>query len=191
MERHYSPGRTWEATARGLLGLIRLGDVLDAGSGDGTIAQMIAPRARSVRCLDRSERLIGAAKERLARTKNVSFTVGDVERMPFDARAFDAVLLFNVLTHAKDPARAIAEAARVLRPGGLLAVITLAAHRHENATAAYGEVHAGFTPDKVRGMLRRAGFAVEHCEIVSREKRAPHFEVVTAFAHLPGDEDER
>ena len=66
MERHYSPGRTWEAMARGLLGLLRLGDVLDAGSGDGTVAQMIAPRARSVVCLDSSERMIAAAKARLA-----------------------------------------------------------------------------------------------------------------------------
>src|SRR6202008_4769715 len=55
MERYYSPGRTWEATARGLIGLLRLGDVLDAGSGDGAIAQLLAPRSKSVTSLDRSE----------------------------------------------------------------------------------------------------------------------------------------
>jgi ArsR family transcriptional regulator len=188
MERHYSPGRTWEATAHGFLSLVSLGDVLDAGSGDGTIAQMIAPRARSVTCLDRSEKMIAAARQRLARTKNVTFGVGDVQKMPFEARAFDAVLLFNVLTHAEDPARAVAESARVLRPGGLFAVVTLAAHKHPEATLPYGDVHCGFTVEKLRGMLRRAGFVVEWCEIVSREKRAPHFEVVTASARLPGEE---
>src|SRR4051794_1948154 len=52
MERYYSPGRTWEATARGLLGLVRLGDVLDAGSGDGALAALLAPRARHITCLD-------------------------------------------------------------------------------------------------------------------------------------------
>jgi DNA-binding transcriptional ArsR family regulator len=46
MDRHYSPGRTWEATARGLLGFVRLGDVLDVGSGDGAIADLLAQRAR-------------------------------------------------------------------------------------------------------------------------------------------------
>src|SRR5580692_8945448 len=60
MERHYSPGRTWESVARGLVGLMDLGDVLDVGSGDGTMAQLIAPRARSVTCVDRSEKMVEA-----------------------------------------------------------------------------------------------------------------------------------
>jgi ArsR family transcriptional regulator len=145
---------------------------------------MIAPRARTVTCLDRSEKMIAAARERLTRVKNVTFDVGDVQKMPFEARAFDVVLLFNVLTHAEEPARALAEAARVLRPGGHVAVVTLAPHKHPEVTLPYGDVHPGFSVDKLRGMLRRAGFTVDHCEIVSREKRAPHFEVVTASAHL-------
>ncbi|HEY2901130.1 MAG TPA: metalloregulator ArsR/SmtB family transcription factor, partial [Polyangia bacterium] len=66
MERHYSPGRTWESLARGLLGLLRLGDTLDAGAGDGATAQLIAPHARSITCLDQSETLIQAARTRLA-----------------------------------------------------------------------------------------------------------------------------
>src|SRR5512140_3123893 len=122
MERHYSPGRTWEAMARGLLGLLRLGDVLDAGSGDGTVAQMLAPRARAVTCLDRSERMIAAAKARLAKAKNVSFAIGDVEALPFAARSFDELLLFNVLPQVPEPAKVLAEAARVLRPGGSVVV---------------------------------------------------------------------
>jgi ArsR family transcriptional regulator len=184
MERHYSPGRTWEATAKGMLGLMRLGDVLDAGSGDGTIAQMLAPRARAITCLDKSERLIAAARERLAKAKNVEFTLGDIQSAPFEARSFDEVLLFNVLTQTPQPARAITEAARVLKPGGLVAIVTLAAHRHPDVTAPYGDVHPGFLPDKLRSMLKRAGFTVDHCDLSSREKRAPHFEVLTAFAHL-------
>src|SRR5215467_3731619 len=86
MERHYSPGRTWEATARGLLGLMRLGDVLDAGSGDGTIAQLLAPRARSVTCLDRSERVMAAARQRFGperSARNVRFVVGDLHELGF------------------------------------------------------------------------------------------------------------
>src|SRR5256885_61189 len=100
MERHYSPGRTWEATARGLIGLLRLGDVLDAGSGDGAIAQLLAARAKSVTCLDRSERVMAAARQRLGREKNVRFTVGDLQDLAFGEAQFDQVLLFNVLTYA-------------------------------------------------------------------------------------------
>ncbi len=185
MERHYSPGRTWEAMARGLLGLLRLGEVLDAGSGDGTVAQMIAPRARSVTCLDRSERMIGAARARLAKAKNVRFEIGDVQALPFPARAFDEVLLFNVLPQVAEPAKVLAEAARVLRPGGLVVVSALAAHVHPHVTAPYGDVQPGISPATLRSQLKRAGFVVDHCDVTSREKRAPNFEITTAFAHLP------
>jgi len=185
MERSYSPGRTWETTARGLLGLVRLGDVLDAGSGDGALAALLAPRARSVTCLDRSDKVLGAARRRLARLANVAFQAGDVQAMPFPDARFDQVLLFNVLVYADDPRRAVAEAARVLRPGGDLIATTLAPHAHPEITAAYGHVHAGLAPRKLAGWLAAAGLQVERSEVTSRERRAPHFEVVTAFARKP------
>jgi SAM-dependent methyltransferase len=183
MERHYSPGRTWEATARSFLGLLHLGDVLDAGSGDGALAALLAPRARRITCLDRSEKVLSAARQRLGHRANVEFAPGDVERLPFQDRRFDQVLAFNVLTYVDDPARAVAEAARVLRPGGDLVVTTLAPHQHREITAEYGHVHDGFAPKRLESWLSAAGLHVDRCEITSREKRAPHFEVVSAFAH--------
>jgi SAM-dependent methyltransferase len=182
MERHYSPGRTWEAVARGLLGLARLGDVLDGGSGDGVIAQLVAPRARRLTCLDRSPRVVAAARERLGSARNVDVVLGDLEAVPLADRSVDHVLLFNVLASARTPARVVGEAARVLRPGGLLALVTLAAHRHPDQTAPYGQLHPGFEPDALRRMLTRAGLAVDACAVTSRERRPPHFEVLTAFA---------
>jgi SAM-dependent methyltransferase len=182
MERHYSPGRTWEATARAFVGLVRLGDVLDAGSGDGTIAQLIASRARTVTCLDRNPKMLAAARARLAGLPNVRFALGDVERLPAADRSFDHVLLFNVLTLCPKPSRALAEVARVLRRGGELTLVTLDAHAHEEVTAAYGHVHAGFKPAALRRLLVQAGFTVDQCEVTSREKREPNFTVVTAFA---------
>src|SRR5262249_50948646 len=82
MERHYSPGRTWEATARAFLGLVRLGDVLDGGSGDGAIAQLVAPRARSVTCLDRSPRVLGAARDRLSDAPHVRYLLRHLQAIP-------------------------------------------------------------------------------------------------------------
>jgi SAM-dependent methyltransferase len=183
MERHYSPGRTWEAMARGLLGLVRLGDVLDAGSGDGSTAALLAPRARRITCLDRSEKVLAAAQHRLGHLGNVAFAPGDVQALPFEAARFDEVLLFHVLVYVEQPARALAEAARVLRPGGLVVVTTVAPHQHPEVTAPYGHVHAGLSPKKLAGWLAAAGLTVTRCEVTSREKRAPNFEVVTAFAH--------
>jgi ArsR family transcriptional regulator len=190
MERHYSPGRTWEATARGLLGLVRFGDVLDAGSGDGTLAALIAPRAKSVTCLDRSATVIEAATQRLAAHDNVRFAHGDLHELPFAERAFDQVMLFNVLTYARDPRRVLAEAARVVRPAGLLAIVTLRAHAHESITAAYGHVVPGFEPKKLARMIARTGLTVDTCEVTSRERRKPYFEVVSAFAHKPSGHEE-
>jgi ArsR family transcriptional regulator len=185
MERHYSPGRTWEALARAFVGLMRLGDVLDAGSGDGTIAQLIASRARSVTCLDVSAKMLAAARTRLAGFANVRFARGDVHAIPAAPASFDQVLLFNVLTFAEHPARALAEAARVLRRGGELVLVTLDAHRHAETAAAYGHVQPGFKPAALRRILAAAGLQVERCEVTSRERREPHFNVVTAFARKP------
>ena len=182
MERHYSPGRTWEATARAFLGLVRLGDVLDGGSGDGTIAQLVVPRARSVTCLDRSPRVLAAARQRLSDAPNVRYLLGDLEAIPARAERFDHVLLFNVLTSAQQPARLVAEAARVLRPGGGITLVALDAHHHAEVTNRYGHLHPGFKAAAVRRMLTQAGLTVDACGVTSRERRQPHFQVVTAFA---------
>jgi ArsR family transcriptional regulator len=183
MERHYSPGRTWESTARGLFGLMRLGDVLDVGGGDGTIAQMLAPRARTVTCLDRSAKMADAARARLSAAKNTAVHQGDAHDLPFPDASFDHVTLFNVLTQAAEPARVVAEAARVLRKRGGLSIITLGAHDRVDVTAAYGDVQPGFTLPQMRRMLHKADLAIDICDVACREKRQPHFEVITAFAH--------
>ncbi len=186
MERHYSPGRTWESLAHGALGLMRLGDVLDVGCGDGTVAQLVASRAKTVTCVDRSEKMIAAAKQRLARARNVSCSVADAEKLPFAAKSFDQVILFNVLSCVDSPARAAREVARVLRVGGEVSVIALANHAHAAVTAEYGHVHKGFTPAALRRMLEAAGLRVANCAITSQEKRSPHFAVITASARKAG-----
>jgi len=189
MERHYSPGRTWEAVARGLFGLVQLGDVLDLGAGDGAMAQLVAPRARSVTLVDRNEKMLQAAKARLAKLKNATVRSGDVHELPFADASFDHVMLFNLLAQAANPARVVSEASRVLRAGGNVTVITLGPHDHLDVTANYGDIHAGFSPTRLKRLLQKAGLAVGTCDVACREKRAPHFEVVTAFAGKPGELD--
>lgn len=180
MERHYSPGRTWESLARAFATLLDLGDVLDVGSGDGAIAELYAPRARAVTLLDRSEAMVAAARRRLVRRANVACVVGDAAAMPFPRARFDRALLVNVLVFVPEPAAALREAGRVLRRGGEALVVTLDAHAHGDVARAWGHAHRGFSPAALRAMMRRAGFDVSACEVTSRERRAPRFGVVTA-----------
>src|SRR6478672_12534992 len=81
MERHYSPGRTWEALARALTGLIEVGDVLDIASGDGVLAELLAPHANSILCLDASERVVTAARKRMKAQRNVEVSLGDMHAL--------------------------------------------------------------------------------------------------------------
>jgi len=182
MERHYSPGRTWEATLRGLIGLMRLGDVLDVASGDGALAELIAPRTRSLTCLDQSETVIEAARRRLGHLGNLRFVRADMQALPFAEAAFDQVMLMNCLTCARTPRRVLSEAARVLRPGGDLVGVTLKTHQHEAVAANYDHVRLGFSPSDLRTTLESLGFEVTTCGVTSREKRPPHFEIITIHA---------
>src|SRR5690349_6196393 len=120
MERHYSPGRTWEALARSALPLLQPGDVLDIASGDGVLAELLAPHAHRYVCIDASARVVAAAGERLKHWPNVEVVEGDMHALPFEDESFDLVVLMHALTYAAKPAQAVAEGARVLRPGGRL-----------------------------------------------------------------------
>jgi SAM-dependent methyltransferase/DNA-binding transcriptional ArsR family regulator len=185
MERHYSPGRTWQSLAVGLAALLDLGDVLDVGSGDGAAAAMFAPRCRALTCVDTSPRMIEAAQARFAAYAHVRAQVADVHELPFRAASFDAVLVFHTLTYAEQPARALGECARVLRPGGRLVLLSLDQHKWQEITVPYGERHPGFSPHALRSMLTRAGLAVVSSEVACRETKKPHFEVVLAIADKP------
>ena len=128
MERHYSPGRTWEALARTALPLLAPGDVLDIASGDGVLAELLAPHAQRYVCIDASQRVVATASERLSRFPNVEVREGDMHALPFKDGSFDLVVLMHALTYADRPAQAVAEAARVLRKGGRLLLSSLARH---------------------------------------------------------------
>ncbi|AKV02452.1 Transcriptional regulator, ArsR family / Methyltransferase fusion [Labilithrix luteola] len=186
MDLHYSPGRTWQSLVVGLAALLRLGDVLDVGSGDGAAAAFLAPHCKSLTCVDASPRMIDAANERLAKFSHVKARlearVADAQALPFRAAAFDTVLVFHTLTYAAEPAKVLQECARVLRPGGRVVVLSLDEHAHRDVTSPFGERHSGFSPRSLRTMLTRAGLTVASCDVASRESKKPHFQVVLAVA---------
>ena len=185
MERHYSPGRTWEAMARSALPLLESGDVLDVASGDGVLAELLAPHARRYACIDTSPRVVAAARARLRPYRNVEVLEADMHDLPFADASFDLVVLMHALTYAAKPAQAVAEGARVLRPGGRLLLSSLARHEHRSVVEAYGHANLGFTEKELKRFVDKAGLKLQSTETVTREKRPPHFEVMSLIAGKP------
>ena len=186
MERHYSPGRTWEVTTRTIVQLLELGDVLDVASGDGVLAELLAPRARSIQCLDISQRVVDAGKDRLRNYSNVTFAAGDMHDLPVPDASFDTVLLMHALTYTSEPQKVFDEASRVLRPGGSLLAATLQKHPHKNAVAAYNHLNLGFTEKALRKFCTNSGLEPAIIQVSAVEKRTPNFEVLTLMAGKTG-----
>lgn len=184
MERHYSPGRTWEATARALINLLDLGRVLDIASGDGVLAELLADRCHSIVCVDISNKVLDAARKRLKGHANVSFCRADMHRLPLAEASFDHVFLMHALAYTRDPEQALHAAAKTLRPGGKLVVAALHRHRHSAAMQAYDHVNLGIGVDELKSQLAHAGLRVDVCRVASREARPPYFEVICALAHV-------
>jgi len=185
MERHYSPGRTWETLARSLLQLLETGDVLDIASGDGITAELLAPHARSIVCVDSGPRVVEAAAKRLRPFANVEVRQGDMHALELGERRFDLVLMLHALTYAEHPAQAVAEAARWLRPGGRLLAVTLGQHDHRAAVEPFDHRNLGFSGEQLNGLAQAAGLNVLSCARLSRERKAPHFEVISLLARKP------
>ena len=185
MERHYSPGRTWETVARALLQLLETGDVLDIASGDGITAELLAPHARSIVCVDSSDKVVEAARKRLAGFPNVEVHRGDMHALELGAHRFDLVLMLHALTYAEQPAKAVAQAAALLRSGGRLLAVTLGRHDHRAVVEPFDHRNLGFRKEDLTSYARKAGLEVVSCARLSRERRAPHFEVISLLARKP------
>jgi ArsR family transcriptional regulator len=180
LERHYSPGRTWESLAHAFAGLLRADQVLDIGAGDGTVAQLLAKRVSHYVCFDHSDKLLAAAHKRLG--ARASLVRGDMHALPFASGRFGLVLSLNVLAYAEDPARALDECCRVVKPGGDLLLVTLNKHDSMEIAAQYGHRQPGFAPRWLERRLAPRGMRVSQCEVSSRERARPNFEVVTCLA---------
>jgi ArsR family transcriptional regulator len=135
------------------------GRLLDIGTGTGRVLELLAPRVRQALGVDASKSMLALARSRLARTElaHCSVRLGDMYRLALADAAYDTVVLQMVLHYAEDPAGAIAEAARVLRPAGRLIVIDLAAHDRADLTAKLAHRWPGFSDGAMYALLTAAG----------------------------------
>jgi ArsR family transcriptional regulator len=158
--RHIVPGRSWAAWARGLGLLLPEWRVADLGCGSGQLALEIASWADWVVGIDRDAEVLKKARRRahVRGVGNVRWREGSVDRVPLPDRAVDLALLSQVLHCVDDPAVALAEARRILVPGGRILVLELHAHKETWVVPRLGHVRLGFVPSELRRLLKDAGF---------------------------------
>jgi ubiquinone/menaquinone biosynthesis C-methylase UbiE/DNA-binding transcriptional ArsR family regulator len=141
-----------------LLGLLdERWKVADLGSGTGTITQALAPFVEQVIAVDESSAMLSAAKKRLAGARNVDIRNGRLESLPIADAEVDVALLFLVLHYASDPARVIAEAARILKPSGRLLVLDMMPHDRQDLKQTMGHLWQGFDASTLGGWMQAAG----------------------------------
>ncbi|AKM08601.1 ArsR/SmtB family transcription factor [Pelagerythrobacter marensis] len=157
----HSPDEQVEAKLVEALGDAPLGRLLDIGTGTGRMAELFADRAEGVVALDKSLDMLRFARAKLQNLPSdaVELVQGDFTALPFSAQGFDTVLLHQVLHFAQDPAAPLAEAARVTRPGGRIAIVDFAAHDREELRDRHAHVRLGFTDAAIASLLAEAGFA--------------------------------
>ena len=148
-----------EAAVLNLLGHAHIESVLDLGTGTGRMLQVLAPRAHRAVGLDVSPAMLGVARANLdeAGLRHVQLRQGDAYVMPSDLARFDLVILHQVLHYLDDPARAVREATRALKPGGRLLVVDFAPHTEESLRAEHAHRRLGFAQGEIEGFVKEAG----------------------------------
>jgi SAM-dependent methyltransferase len=184
--RQFVPGRSWAAWSRALGLLLPPLTVADLGCGDGYLAVEASRWAAQVIAVDRSNVVLDRARELGARRRvsNVVWKRGELEKLPIKDAAVDVALLSQALHHAANPARAVAEAARITVPGGRVLVLDLREHGEEWVREKLGDRHLGFSDEKLKTMLIDAGLRDARVGVGARKVGDP-FTVLIASGQKP------
>ncbi|MBV7258103.1 ArsR/SmtB family transcription factor [Erythrobacter crassostreae] len=138
-----------------------LGATLDIGTGTGRMAEFFAKDADHVVALDKNLEMLRIARAKLQHlpAAQIELVQGDFAELPLPDASFDTVLLHQVLHFAQDPAIPLAEAARVTRTGGRIAIVDFANHDREELRTRHQHARLGFSDRQMRDLLRSAGFS--------------------------------
>jgi len=160
----------WERLSRDMLGGLHLPEKLservgrcsvaaDLGCGPGDLLQRLADHCREVIGVDNSPRMLDMARTRFQGREDVSLRIGELTHLPLRDEEAEVVVISLVLHHLSDPAQAVAEACRVLRPGGRLVLAEFDRHGVEEMRDAYGDLRLGIDRGELRRWMEAAGFA--------------------------------
>ena len=182
------PGRSWAAWSRALGHLLPPLVVADLGCGEGYLTLEAARWAKRVVAVDRSEAVLKQARALARRRKvtNVEWKRGDLEQVPLGDASVDVAVLSQALHHAADPGRALAEAARIVRPGGRVLVLDLRVHDQAWVRERLGDRWLGFEETALERLMTAAGLADVNVGVGARKAGDP-FAVLVASGRKGDD----
>jgi len=132
--------------------------VADLGCGTGQVSAALAPFVARVIAVDASAAMLQAAKKRLHGFDHIELRRGELEALPIDDALIDAATLMLVLHHVPEPEKALADVARVVKPGGRVIVVDMLPHDRESYRQQMGHVWLGFSDEHMRRMMSDSGF---------------------------------
>ena len=169
------PGRSWAAWARALGHLLPPLVIADLGCGDGYLTVEASRFAKRVIAVDRSDAALARARAmaRRRRVANVEWKRGELEKLPLADASVDVALLSQALHHAADPGSALAEAARIVKPGGRVLLLELRRHDEQWVRERLGDTWLGFDDDELTRMMEKAGLSGVKVTVGARRQRDP------------------
>lgn len=159
--------------------------VADLACGAGSVTARLAPFVARVIGVDRTPEMLDAARARTREHGNVELHEADLAELPIADGACDGALLLLALTHLEQPAAALAEMARILRPGGRAVVVDLLHHDRDDFRRRMGQLRNGFGQAELAGLLAAAGLAGIHCSPLPPEPEAKGPALLLATGQKP------
>ena len=158
-----------EAAIARAMGGAPIGRLIDIGTGTGRMIELFGPEAEQSLGIDRSPEMLRVARVKLAEAglDKAELRQGDMYALPLASGSADTVIIHQVLHYAQNPAAAVSEAARLLRPGGRLLIVDFAAHDREELRVRDAHARLGFSDASILKYLEEAGLrgeVVEHLE---------------------------
>ena len=167
--------------------------VADLACGSGAAALALAPWVGRVIGVDRSPEMLQAAGRRARGVDNILFEEGNLERLPIADGACDAALMLLALTQVDEPALAVAEMARIVKPGGRAVVVDLLRHDREEFRRQMGQKRSGFAAEDLTRLLAASGFDAVRCSPLppEPEARGPALLLASGTRECPGTPTQR
>lgn len=137
--------------------------IADLGCGSGILSAQLSPFVQQIIGIDNSEPMLIAAQQRTEAATNIDLRKGELTALPIDDSSVDATLCVIVLSYIEDAEAAIAEMTRVLKPGGRAVIVDLLAHNRDPFRRQMGQVHSGFTTNRLTELFEQAGLTNIAC----------------------------